>query len=136
MDITNLQSAAFACTAVAFSGFGEESSVGCCNYKTYTVFKKAMIDAIEGYDSTYLIRSYNDDGCNKCMKKMAIAIAFTTDKQPMTNEYLKELGFVPSGFFKKDKHPENKLCLWWIPTKQLIEVLEYEPSHKNIGKDK
>ena len=136
MDITNLQSAAFACTAVAFFSFGEESSIGCCKYETLESFKREMLATIQSYDSNFEDLRYGNDISNRCMKKMAIAIAFTTDKQPTTNEYLKELGFVPSGFFEKDKHPENKLCLWWIPTKQLIEVLEYEPSHKNIGKDK
>ena len=136
MDITNLQSAAFACTAVAFSGFGEESSFGCCGYETLESFKNGMLSTIRCYDDNYMDLMYGDNISNKCMKKMAIAIAFTTDTQPMTNEYLKELGFVPSGFFEKDKHPENKLCLWWMPTKQLIEVLEYEPSHANIGKGK
>ena len=136
MDITNLQSAAFACTAVAFYNFGEDSGIGYCKYKTLESFKNGMLSTIRCYDGNYMDLKYSDDTSNRCMKKMAIAIAFTTDKQPMTNEYLKELGFVPSGFFEKDKHPENKLCLWWMHTKQLIEVLEYEPSHANIGKGK
>lgn len=136
MEVENLQNAAYACTAVAFKHFLEDDDGGYCYYKNPTTFKRAMIDAIVEYDSNYLDRRYNDDGCNKCMKKMAIAIAFTTNKQPKTNEFLTELGFTQTPFFEKDKHPENELTMWWISSRQLLEKLEYKPATDNIGKDK
>ena len=45
----------------------------------------------------------------------AVVIATTTTEQEVANEFLKSKGFLCVGPYKKPKHPETGLCLWWLP---------------------
>lgn len=155
MHIANLQAYPFyACSAVCLGGFGEGAFYGSeyidrnwstpipaekttypSSYNTLEEFKKECANVAKTYDNDFIDYTFKDLYVNRCLAKMALVVAFTTDCQPIANKYLDELGFVSSPFIEKLKHRHSKLRVSWMPARDFMAAIGYVPSHKNIGKD-
>lgn len=70
----------------------------------------------EEYDNAIKAHNIYEDG-DDCDSREgnAVMVACTTTEQDTANEFLKSKGFLCAGPYKKPKHPETGLYLWWLP---------------------
>lgn len=96
--VTDFQSC---CTASILYGFGQETAADGearreGNGKDFNQTKKSILDNVKR-------KKQLGDG---------LITAITTNNQVNAIKALTELGFLNSGEVKKDRHPENTICLW------------------------
>ena len=154
MQLTNLQlhSMLICCSAVLLHDFGEggyitepydknweipvppERDTIPSGYGSLNSFKEDLLRAMKSYDSCYRDEPIKSLYTNRCLAKMALVVGFVTNCQPKAVEYLTELGFTLTPFVEKLKHRNNKLSMFSIPARTLIQNVGYKPDHENIGK--
>lgn len=105
--VTDFQSC---CTASILYGFGQENAADGDarregNGKTFEQTKTSILKNVKR-------KKQLGDG---------LITAITTNNQENAIKALTELGFLNSGEVRKNRHPENTICLWWLPLKDWVE---------------
>lgn len=111
------------CTASILYGFGQEAAADGearreGNGKTYEQTRNSIIQRVK----------------QKQGERDGLITAITTNNQVNAIKALTELGFKNSGEVEKLRHPENTICLWWLPLKDWVEpkVEVAAPVVKNV----
>lgn len=105
--VTDFQSC---CTASILYGFGQEAAADGQarregNGKTYEQTRNSIIQRVK----------------QKQGERDGLMTAITTNNQTIAIKVLTELGFQNSGEVEKLRHPDNTICLWWLPLKDWVE---------------
>lgn len=118
----------YVCTALVLSGFGERTvdgndeigeSVG--HAPNLGAFKAHLRYCVEQHDENVINPApYFDDSVHRT----AVIQAYTIHTQPVSEGYLKELGFQQFGPVEKEKHPASKLSVWLIRTQDFLEAIK------------
>lgn len=106
--ITDFQSC---CTASIIYGFGEEGAAdgearrAFQQNNTKEKMKASIVNRIKG-------KKAEGDG---------LITAILTDNQVMGAELLTELGFTSSGWYRKERHSENQIAIFYLGLKEWVE---------------
>lgn len=121
----NIQMAhSLGCSIFRLAGFGEQNARGYSDEydefppaaKTITEFKKLCREAV-GFNDRH------SDGHNK-VEDQAIMCAYTISKQPLAEQFLKELGFQSFNSGKYEKYKGHTATLWFMTTKDFLEAIK------------
>lgn len=106
--ITDFQSC---CTASIIYGFGEEGAADGAARRAFQEnntkekMKASIVNRIKG-------KKAEGDG---------LITAILTDNQVMGAELLTELGFTSSGWYRKERHSENQIAIFYLGLKEWVE---------------
>lgn len=105
------------CTARVLFDFGGSRHAMHRRYKvTAEELEVEYKKATEAYDIFVDEDEFTEDCWNfGAAAGNAVMVACTTTEQAVANEFLQSKGFLRAGPYKKPKHPETGLYLWWLP---------------------
>lgn len=113
--ITDFQSC---CTASIIYGFGEE---GAADGEARRAFQQNNTKEKMKASIVRNIVSKRDTGDG-------LITAILTDNQVMGAELLTELGFTSSGWYRKERHSENQIAIFYLGLKEWVEpIVEAQP---------
>lgn len=115
---------ALGCSIFRLGAFGEQNARGYTD--SYEEYPPAAKTIVEFKKLCRAAVCYNDEHCDSHSKvrDQAIMCAYTISKQPLAEQFLKELGFQSFNSGEYAKYKGHTATLWFMTAKDFLKAIK------------